>query len=134
VFRWFRSLVEAIKALTDALEDIARIQRELGPAVERLDRIELSRHQWEAEIEGMLLKADGKLKAAAASEQRERQLKKANQRLDTEFDPVGEDGTPPATDAGHDAPGGEAPGMPPVRLALAPNNKALAVRAKWGIA
>lgn len=133
MFRWFRTLVEAIKALTDTLEHLCRIQRELGPALERLDTLERSRHQFEAECEGMLLKADGKLKAASSAEQRERQLKKANQRLSLEFDPDGEEGAERATVLPDDAPRGEAQGLPPVRLALALNNKAHAVRTKWGI-
>ena len=133
VFRPFRQLTEAIQAMTDALRALARQQQELGPARERLDALERSRHQFEAECEGMLLKADGKLKAASSAEQRERQLKKANQRVSLEFDPASEEGTEPATVFSNDAPGSEAPRVPPVRLALATNDKTHAVRAKWGV-
>jgi len=134
IFQGFRRLVEAIQALTRVLGDLYDAQLRHGPALARLDALERSRHQFEAECEGVLLKADGKLKAASSAEQRERQLKKANERLSFEFDPAGEEGTPPATDAGHDAPGGEAPRVPAVRLALETNNKSHAVKAKWGMA
>ena len=134
MFQGFRRLVEAIKALTDVLAALNETQRQLGPALDRLEALEHSRHHFEAECEGMLLKADGKLKAASSAEQRERQLSKANQRLNLEFDPASEEGTEPATVLPDDAPGGEAPRVPAVRLALATNDKTHAVRTKWGIA
>ena len=132
-FRGFRRLFEAIEELGRAVERLAQIQEELGPALERLNTLERTRHQFEAECEGMLLKADGKLKAASSAEQRERQLSKANQRLSVEFDPASEEGTERATVLPNDAPGGEAAGVPAVRVALAPNDKTHAVRAKWGV-
>ena len=134
IFRGFRDLVEAIQALCDTLNGIARQQEELGPALERLNTLERTRHQFEAECEGMLLKADGKLKAANSAEQRERQLKKANERLSFEFDPAGEEGTERETVLADDVAGGEAPRVPAVRLVLATNDKTHAVRTKWGIA
>lgn len=136
IFQGFRRLIEAIQALTDALADIARLQRELGPAADRLHQLELDRHTFEASCEGMLLKADGKLKAASSAEQRERQLQKANQRLSAEFDPASEEGADPAHGTyvlSDNAPGGEAPRVPAVRLALASNDKTHAVRTKWGM-
>ncbi len=134
IFRSSRQLVEAIQALTDGLEALTDVQRLLGPSLDRLEALERSRVHFEADVEGMLLKADGKLKAANSAEQRERQLKKANERLLDTFDPDGE----PEPQPGHpvlevDAQEREAQGLPAVRLALAPNNKTLAVRAKWGV-
>ena len=120
--------------MTAVLEHITRVQEDLGPAIERLDALERSRHHFEAECEGMLLKADGKLKAASSAEQRERQLQKANQRLSLEFDPEREEGTERETVLSDDAPRGEAPRVPAVRLVLATNDKTHAVRTKWGIA
>ena len=134
IFQGFRRLVEAIQRLTAALEDVARIQRELGPALDRLEALEHSRHQFEAECEGMLLKADGKLKAASSAEQRERQIRKSQERLADPFDPEGVEAAEPRTILPtNNAPPSEAPGVPPVRLALATNDKSLAVRTKWGI-
>ena len=135
VFQGFRRLLESIQALTDAVLALNETQRQLGPALDRLEALERSRHHFEADCEGMLLKADGKLKAATSAEQRERQLKKANDKtadafdLDSEEAPLGRTHIPE-----DDAPGGQAPGLPPVRLALASNNKAHAVKTKWGIA
>ena len=81
----------------------------------------------------MLLKADGKLKAAAGAEQRERQLKKANDRRADDFDPESNRGSESETVHPDDVAAGEAQGVPAVRLALATNDKAHAVRTKWGI-
>ena len=134
LFQGFRRFLEAIKALTSSLERLAQLHDELGPALDRLDTLERLRHQFEAECEGKLLKADGKLKAASSAEQRERQLKKANERTADPFDP---DGAPEPENGTHvhsdDAQAGAAPRVPPVRLALATNDKAHAVRAKWGV-
>ena len=131
----FRRPFEAIQALTEALSGLDVTIREHGPAVERLEALERSRIHFEAECEGMLLKADGKLKAATSAEQRERQLKKTNDRLTDAFS---EEETPAEHGGTHvlsaNAPEGGAEGVPPVRLALASNNKAHAVKAKWGIA
>ena len=134
IFGRFRQLIEALQALRSAVDDLVRAQRVLGPAIDRLEALELSRHQFEAECQGMLLRADGKLKAATSAEQRERQLKKANQKLVDDFDLIGVEGPEGAPDVGHDVAPSEAQGLPPVRLDVAPNRKAAAVNAKWGIA
>jgi len=132
IFPGFRHLVEAIQALTDTLLIAVNTQRELGPAFDRLEKLERSRVHFEAECEGMLLKADGKLKAASAAEQRERQLKRANEKLVDSFDIEGEGGAAPGPYVQLDdvAPS-EEEGLPAVRLALATNNKAHAQRMKW---
>lgn len=134
VLQDFRRLVEAIQNLVLVLVELLQVQREAGPALDRITALELSRHQFEAEMQGVLLKADGKLKAASNSEARERQIKKANDRL---ADPFSEDGEEVA-EAGRavladDAAAGEAERLHALRLDLAPTDgKALAVRAKWG--
>jgi len=133
IFQGFRRFLEAIKALTSALEGLAAIQRELGPALDRLEILERNRHQFEAECEGMLLKADGKLKAAASAEARERQLKKANERLADPFAEPGAEGAEPAAVLPNNAPASKATRLPAVHLALATNSKTHAVRAKFGM-
>lgn len=134
VFRWFRPSIEAIQALTAAVEALNQTQRELGPALDRLEKLERFRHQFEAECEGMLLKADGKLKAASSAEQRERQLKKANQRNADPFDFEGaEDPEAGGVVQPFDVEASEAQRLSAMRLDLAPNNKARAVRAKFGL-
>jgi len=133
IFPGFRRFLEAIAALTSALQELATIQRELGPALDRLEGLERSRIHFEAECEGMLLKADGKLKAAASAEARERQLKKANARLADPFRDDVDEATERAPVLPDYVAPGEAPGVPPVRLALAPNSRTAAVRAKFGL-
>jgi len=131
VLRDFRRLVEAIRDLANTLELLGEAQRDAGPALDRLNAMELSRHKFEAECEGILLKADGKLKAAANAEARERQLKKSYERELDPLNPDGEDGTQRAAVLPDYAAPSEAEGMQPVRLGLATNSKAHAVRAKW---
>ena len=137
IFPGFRRLLEGIEALTLTLKDLVKIQRELGPALDRLERLERSRNHFEAECEGMLLKADGKLKAANSSEQRERQLKKANEKHSDPFgdesEAPGEGQNPTRVAAASDAGAGSPEGVPPLHMVLATNNKAHAVRTKWGM-
>ena len=134
LFQGFRQLVDAIRALNSTLAEIAGLQRELGPALDRLDTLERTRHQFEAECEGMLLKADGKLKAAAASEARERQIRKANQRLADPLAEAGEEGAELETVLPDHVARGEAQRVQALPLVLATNDKTHAVRAKFGIA
>jgi len=134
VFLGFRRHLEAIQALTEALKALTEVQQQLGPALDRLEALERSRIHFEADVEGMLLKADGKLKAATSAEQRERQLKKANARHADPFSPDGDEGKEPTPDVGYDAAGGEEERVSPVRLALATNDKTHALKSKWGIA
>ncbi len=135
MFHWFRGLIGAMDQLSSSVTDLARAQREAGPAIDRLEALELSRHHFEAEVESTLLRAEGKLKAASNAEARERQLKKSYERLVDDLDPVGEPG-PEA--AGHDvlplhAEAGEAERLSAMRLDVASNNKTAAVRAKFGL-
>ncbi len=137
IFRGFRRFLEAMEALTLALVALNKTQQENGPAIDRLDALERSRHQFEAECVGLLAKADGRVKVANSSEQRERQIKKANERLSDPFRDEGEAPTEGPDSAGVAIPAdaGASPpeGVPPVRLVLASNDKAHAVRTKWGM-
>lgn len=130
----FRRLPAAIHQLVAVLRDLATLQRDAGPAVDRIAALELSRHQFQAEIEGMLLRAEGKLKAASNAEARERQLKRSYEKQLDPFDPDSAAGQERRDDV---VPTGDAAAIDeaqvqPVRVALAPNNKAAAVSAKWG--
>jgi len=136
IFRGFRRLLEAIEALTLTLDNLAKIQQEQGPAIDRLDALERSRHQFEAECVGLLAKADGRVKVANSSEQRERQIKKANER---HADPFGDEGEAPeetgaAVAVNPDAREGAPEGVSAMRLVLATNDKTHAMKSKWGIA
>ena len=92
----FRPLISSVDTLAAVVADLEKSQREYGPAIDRLDALELSRVRFEAECEGNLLKADGKLKAANNAEARERQLKRSYEKRDP-FE-NGDDGLGPATD------------------------------------
>jgi len=132
IFSQFRRLRAAAEQIADALTDLAKLQREAGPALDRIDALELSRHQFEAECNGKLLQADGKLKAASNAEARERALKKSYDRQIDEFeprDPGGEEGAPPVLSV--DVEGGEAERLRAMRLVVAPGPKAAAIAAKW---
>jgi len=135
VFREFRRLVDAVEGLARELAAIAEQQRELGPALDRVTSLETERHQFHAEIEGLLLRAEGKLKAAANAEARERQLKKSYERDADPFPTEGNGDAPIERDPilANDAAAGEAERVQALRLDVAPNNKALAQRAKWGV-
>lgn len=132
VFQDFRRLVEAVQDLVAVLGELLLIQREIGPGLDRLAALELSRHQFEAEMRGVLLRAEGQRKAANNAEARERQLKKSYERnADTFAETVDE-----ATEAGEgvhvlDVAGGEAERVSALHLGMAADPKAGAVRAKW---
>lgn len=142
IFRQFRALIEALGAVahslqgvTAALEADLEAQQELGPAVDRLVGLELSRAKFEAEMSALVLKAEGKFKAAANAEARERQLKKSYERLADEIDAEGgitEDSAGGSV-PGLDAAAGEAERLHALHLDVAPlDSKALALNHKFG--
>ncbi len=132
ILRDFRTLIAAVQQLVLVIQKLAQVQEQIGPATERLDALELSRFKFEAEVAGTLLKAEGKLKAANNAEARERQLKRSYERLADEGDLESEAGA----EAGQelldiDAQASQAERVPAVHLDVAPNKKAVALRAKW---
>jgi len=130
----FRPLSDATRDLAGVVDKLASYQQDLGPAVERLELLELSRVRFEAECEGMLLKADGKLKAASSAEQRERQLSKRHEKRFLDPFPADGDGQPADVAVlQDDAPPGEAEGVQAMRFNVAQTPKAVALRAKWGV-
>jgi len=142
MFRPFRrllvtiaDLITAIQTLSVQLRALSEVQQKIGPAVDRLDVLEREKHQFEAMCEGLLLKAEGKLRSANNAEARTRADKKSYEHL---IDPFPEDvgGETPDGDAVHsdDAPRGEAERLHAMRLDVAPpNSKTLAQRAKFGV-
>lgn len=139
VFRRFLAAADAIntelRGLSVELSELCATLKAQGPTTERLEALELSRHQFEAMCEGLLQKAEGKLRAANNAEARERANKKSYEHL---LDPFPEDGERPETpardpDSGDDAPEREAERLHALRLDVAPNNKTLAQRAKFGV-
>jgi len=142
VFRAFRALAAALGDIADhlslvsiVLQELCAVQKEQGPAVARLETLEMSRHQWEANCEGLLTKAEGKLRAANNAESRERVMRKSYEHL---IDPLDEIGVEPETatrdlDISNDVRPGETERLQALRLDVAPNNKTLAQRAKFGV-
>ena len=142
MFRVFRRFIavleriaESLQALVVPLIEINRLLKEQGPATKRLEALELSRHQWEAMCEGLLQKAEGKLRAANNAEARERANKKSYEHL---LDPLAEVGDEPEApprdpDRDDDAAFSEEKRLHSLRLDVAPNHKALAQRAKFGM-
>ena len=118
-----------------ALTGLRTALLEQGPASERLEVLERSRHQFEAQCEGLLLKAEGKLRAANNAEARERALRKTYEHLIDPLDEVGvEPETPTRNPSGNDdAPASEAQRLQALRMDVAPSNKTLAQRAKFGV-
>jgi len=142
VLRAFRRLLAALeeiggqlRVLCGDVSELCATHKAMGPAVGRLEKLELERHHFEAMCEGLLLKADGKLRAANNSEARERALRKSYEHL---IDPLDETGERPETttrDAGSqdDAAASEEERVHALRLDVAPNPKAFAQRAKFGV-
>ncbi len=142
IFGTFRRLVAALEkiierlvVLAEILEGLLEIQRELGPARGRLEALELSRATFEAEMGALVLKADGKLKAASNAEARERQLKKSYERLADEIDIDGPGSEPEGnTVLGDDAEASEAERLHAMHLGVAPvDGKTARLRAKFGV-
>lgn len=115
-----------------AVKSLAAAQNSAAPAIERLDELELSRHQFEAQMEGLYLKAEGKLKAAANAEARERHQREA---YEANFDAV-----PEAGEAGSGASPilpdhvetGEEERLSSLHLGVASSHKASALAHKFG--
>ena len=142
VLRPVSRLISALQGIRNALRDVTgglaalcATQKAAGPATERLDALEREHHQFEAMCEGLLLKAEGKLRSANNAEARTRADKKSYEHL---IDPLYEVGVEPETaarhpDSGDDAATGDAERLSALRLDVAPNPKALAQRAKFGV-
>jgi len=82
--RWFRRLLAAVEGGQKALEDVRGVLLHASERVadaaalqERIEDLELSRAKWEAELEGLVLKAESTLKASNNSEARTRTMKKS---------------------------------------------------------
>ncbi len=122
-------LSSALIVIAGRLATLIDLQRQNGPADERLEELERTRAKWEAEIEALVLKADSRYKAASNAEARSRVQLRNAEKLTDPFDDEGEavEATVPR---GHD-PRVEAEEMLPLPLGVARNNKAHAQRAKW---
>lgn len=114
---------------------VREVQESIGPSVDRLDVLEREHHQFEAMCEGLLMKAEGKLRSANNAEARTRADKKSYEHLLDPFPEDGGDGLPPAgsADTVHDVAAREEERLHALRLDVAVSPKALATRAKFGV-
>jgi len=88
VLRQFSRLVEAVERIASQLGGSRAAIPGAGQDDERLRDLELRQSKWEAEVEAVLMKAEGKLQAANNSEARERTMRKSYENL---VDPLGLD-------------------------------------------
>lgn len=142
MFRGFNRALDALERIATSLATLSRARGEqlesgadVGPFLGRLDELERSRAVWEAEIEALLIKAEGTFKGARNAEERTRHMVKA-----------GDDGTEDGASNGESeliealqrqllaANGGpgEGEGVPPVREDVGLSGKGWAQRMKYG--
>jgi len=130
VLRDFRRLVDALETVAGVLMEGVEIQRGQGPALARLEELELSKAKWEAEMEAVLLKSEGKLQAANNSEARERTMRKSYEKFIDPLDEEGDEGFSGVRPGNGERSEGE--GVLPLPVDLAPvNRKAAAVNFKY---
>ena len=84
VLRDFRRIADSLERLAASVTAAASRQQDSVALTERIEDLERERALWEADVEGLLAKAEGKLKAASNAEARERTMQK---RLGDESDP-----------------------------------------------
>ena len=118
--------------MIDQLVDLVAVLREAGPATDRLEVLELSRHQFEAECVGALLEAKGKLRGALSSEARERQMKKSHETNAEDFVEAGDAGSGKSPILPDDVDASEAERVSALHLGVAPDHKAAALAHKFG--
>jgi len=125
----FRRLIASVHSLDQTLKSLVVAANLKGPAMDRLDSLEADRIHFEATCEGLLLKAEGKLRAANNAEARERNMKASYEK---NLDPFAEDSEevqaairPEYVEAIPEE------GVSPMHLGLAHNDKSHALNAKF---
>jgi len=68
---------KALREISDVLHEVSGRVADRAELVERIEQLELSRAKWEAEIDGLLMKADSTLRSAANAEARTRTMRKS---------------------------------------------------------
>ncbi len=117
----FRRSVDALERIATALSSSLRAAHENRLPLERLDELERSRILWEAEAEGLLQKAEGKLKAAANAEARTRTMAR---NYESDADPFVDDREEVAAPLPEgDAPVSDPEGMHFLPVGVAPESK-----------
>jgi len=143
MFRTLRLLPETLQSLTNALNRVAGLIQENtqhlqdgGGLADRMDALDLGRAKWEAELEALVIKAQGQYRSAANAEERARTMKKRSDAGSSEGDLASEEEVLLAYRALGLVPEGngevstleELPALPPGVVA-----RRLALRAKYGV-
>ena len=130
VLRDFRRIADALERLAASVTAAASRQQSTTALTDRIEDLERERGLWEADVEGLLAKAEGKLKASLNAEARERTMQRKSA---DGFDPFLAPGEEiEATVPAGDATNGEAEELQQMRLDLAPiSRKEYALRAKF---
>ena len=130
VLKDFRRAIDALERIATALNGALRASQATELPLERLQELERSRSLWEADVEGLLQKAEGKLRAAANAEARERTMKDFHEDDVNPFPPDS-----PEVEAGlqdHDAETVFEEPVLPLPVGVAPESrKAFALRMKY---
>ena len=130
---------QAVETLTSATEALREVQGD-GDVHQRLKDMELNLEKWEAGIEALVLRAEGKFRAARASEERARKRHGGILEDDTNGEVGAGGGTPARAMDGEDASGTDGgdyaqalpgEGMQTVPEVLGPGRAA--INAKFGI-
>ena len=137
MFMHFRRRLAAAKGTEKALRDIADVLHEVSgrvadraELVDRIEELELSRAKWEAELEGLLMKAESKLKASNNAEARTRVMKKSYESFADEGETEIAQEVFQHIPDGNVAPSRAEP-LPAMHVDVAQNDKAGAVRMKF---
>lgn len=129
ILRDFRRAADAIERVAATLMAAANRHEDTAALTARLDELERERTMWQADVEALLMKAEGKLKAAANAEARERTMQKRADDIDPFSDP-GEEIQAPIQES--DAALGYPEEVLPLRMDVAPESKkASALRYKF---
>jgi len=111
-------------------EQIVVLQQMTAPSDERLEELERSRALWEVNMQALVLEAKGSYQAAANAESRARTMKRHHENADP-FDTESPEGAEAEAVHLHHAPASEEESLHAMRLDVAPDHKAIALRYKF---
>jgi len=130
VLKDFRRSTDALERIAAGFAAAARRLEDTSSLTERIQDLERTRGLWEADVEGLLQKAEGKLKAAANAEARERTMQKAHQNESDPFPDDSEEGEAAIQES--DVEAGYPEEVLPLRVGVeTESKKAYAIRAKF---
>lgn len=139
--KWFRHCLEALEAIANSLLELRtsiseslRAKADSDALAERVGALELGRGLFEADMEGLLAKCEGKMKAANNAEARERTMRRQRENFsdgfDNDFEEAELEGTHRVLPPGNATSREEEP-MHTVHVGLASSDKTLPLRMKF---